>query len=119
MRTLIATVFVSALVLAGGAVVAPAAPEVFGGNPPTGLPYDPYQTYLVTRQLPNGNELFLEAFTVSADWGNQQAIRAVTLDYVDQQKTNNPAWRILLYGPIDPPLTYWTADDIIWNSTLL
>jgi hypothetical protein len=95
------------------------APEVFGGKPPLNRPEDPFTTFLVTRQLPNGNELFLAAYSIADDFGNEQAIRALTYQYVDQQKVNNPAWRILLYGPIDPPSTYWTADDIIWNSTLL
>lgn len=117
MRAVVAA-FVVVVALAVGAVVAPAAPEVFGGNPPQ-VSQDPYTTFLVTRQLPNGNELFLDAFTVSADFSNEQAIRQLVYQYVTQNKVNNPAWRILLYGPIDPPSTYWTADDIIWNSTLL
>ena len=117
MRALIAAVVV-VVSLGLGVVVAPAAPEVFGGNPPQ-VTDDPYTTFLVTRQLPNGNELFLDSFQVSADFENEQAIRAVVFQYVGLQKTNNPAWRILLYGPIDPPKTYWDASDIIWNSTLL
>ena len=116
MRAVVAA-FVVALAFAGSAV---AVPEVFGGNPPQ-VAHDPFTTFLVTRQLPNGNELFLDAFTVD-DINNltsEQAVRRLVEQYVSQQKTNNPAWRILLYGPIDPPSTYWTADDIVWNSTLL
>lgn len=93
-------------------------PEVFGGNPPQ-VAHDPFTTFLVTRQLPNENELFLEAFTVADDFSNEQAVRQLVYQYASLNKTNNPAWRILLYGPIDPPSTYWGAGDIIWNSTLL
>ena len=95
----------------------PNIPEVFGGNPPQGLAYIPGQTFLVTRQLPNGNELEIGHFVQAADYSNQQAIRDVTYLFVNERKTNNPAWRILLYGPTNGG--YWTADDIIWNSTLL
>ena len=112
MRYLLATVAVF-FAFTGGAV---AVPEVFGGNPPAGVA-DPEHTFLVTRQLPNENELLLNTFTTDSGYTNDQAIRDATYTYSKLQRTNNPSWRIIIYGPTNGG--YYTADDIIWNSSLL
>ena len=79
---------------------------------------DPFTNYLVTRVLPNKNEIVLATFAVTSWDSQEQAIRAATFQYVDQQRLNNPSWRIVMYGPIDPPETYWTNDDRIWDSAV-
>jgi hypothetical protein len=84
--------------------------------PPPGLPYDPYTNYLLVRVLPNGTEKELAAFEVTSWDSQEQLIRSVALQAARQQRTNNPSWRLILYGPIDPPLTYWTDGDRVWDS---
>lgn len=79
---------------------------------------DPYTHYLATRILPNGNEQVLDSFEVTSWDDQEQVIRQVTFDYARLQRINNPAWRIVIYGPIDPPATAYTDDDRIWGSWL-
>lgn len=105
MKRLFATAL-AALALSSSAVAAP----------PPGEPADPFTNYILTRILPNGNERVLETFEVTS-WGDQELlIRAVAFEAVRQNRTNNPSWRLVLYGPIDPPSTYWTDGDRIWTS---
>ena len=104
------------VVLACVAVVACAFPAAALAAPPPGASTDPGYNFIVTRVLPNGTEKVLDLFAVTDDFQTEQAVRTVTLNYVYLQKTNNPAWLIVLYGPTDGQ--YWTDDDAIWNSTL-
>jgi len=99
------------MVLLGLAVPASAAP-------PPGITADPYTNYLLVRVLPNGTEKDLAAFEVTSWDSQEQLVRAVAFQAAAQQRTNNPSWRLILYGPIDPPLTYWTDDDRIWDSAV-
>lgn len=106
MKKIITTlVAIAALAVASPAVAAP---------PPTTA--DPFTNYLVTRVLPNKSEVVLDTFLVTSWDSQEQAIRAATFQYVNLQRTNNPSWRIVMYGPVDPPFTYWTNDDRIWDS---
>ena len=109
MRRLLAVmVVVVAFVLAVPALAAP----------PPNLPYDPFTHYLLVRLLPNGTEKELAGFEVTSWDSQEQLIRSVALEAARQQRTNNPSWRLILYGPVDPPFTYWTDDDRIWGSWL-
>ncbi len=75
----------------------------------------PENEYLVVRRLPNGNETTLDVFAYDeTSLEDEQRIRQITLDAADAQRTNNPAWRILIYGPTNGGP--YTADDIIWDS---
>lgn len=98
-----------ALVLAAPAV---AAPE-------PGITADPFTNYLLVRVLPNGREVEVATFAVTSWDSQEQLIRATAFQAARQQRTNNPSWVLIMYGPIDPPLTYWTDDDRIWTSALL
>jgi hypothetical protein len=100
-------------VVAALAVTVPAV-----AAPPPDLPYDPFTHYLLVRLLPNGTEKELAAFEVTSWDDQEQLIRSVAFQAARQQRTNNPSWRLILYGPVDPPFTYWTDDDRIWGSWL-
>lgn len=104
MRAFIAA-FVVALTLVGGAVAVP--PQVNN--------VDPEFAYLVTRILPNGNEITLEVYEVADGYTDEQVVREVALDYGRLQRTNNPAWHVVAYGPTEG--AYWTEDDRVWDST--
>lgn len=99
---------VAALALA---LVAPvqAAPDVDAS-------IDPYTTFVVTRVLPNGREATLGTATLEDGATSDQVVRQVALTAARQNRTNNPSWRIIIYGPIDPPSTWYTNDDRIWDS---
>lgn len=105
--------FLSLLAIAAAFVV----PATATAAPPQSTA-DPFTNYLVTRVLPNKSEVVLATFLVTSWDSQEQAIRAATFQYVDQQRLNNPSWRIVMYGPIDPPETYWTNDDRIWDSAV-
>jgi len=105
-RIVTIVVTIAALAVSAPAV---AAPPQSTANPLT--------NYLVTRVLPNKSEVVLDTFLVTSWDSQEQAIRATALQYATLQRTNNPSWRVVLYGPIDPPSTYWTDDDRIWDST--
>jgi hypothetical protein len=76
---------------------------------------NPETTYVVTRILPNQNEIILETFMhVDGDFESEQAIRQVTLEFADEERLNNPAWVIVIYGPTDGAAH--TNDDRIWDS---
>ncbi len=84
--------------------------------PPPGSSFDPLTHYLLTRVLPNRTEVILDGFEVTSWDDQEQLIRAVAFDAARQRRTNNPSWTLMLYGPTDPPSTYWTNDDRIWTS---
>jgi hypothetical protein len=95
------------------ALVAPvqAAPDV----DPT---VDPFNSFLVTRILPNQRETTLAVFELEEGWTTSTVIREVALAAARQNRTNNPSWRIVIYGPIDPPLTWYTNGDRVWDSAV-
>lgn len=77
---------------------------------------DPLTNYVLTRILPNGRETVLGTFQVTSWDSQEQLIRSVAFEAARQNRTNNPSWRLVLYGPIDPPSTFWTDGDRIWTS---
>lgn len=91
------------------APAAPAAPE-------PGITASPFTNYLLVRVLPNGREVTLATFAVTSWDSQEQLIRATAFAAAGQNRTNNPSWRLIMYGPIDPPGTYWTDDDRVWDS---
>lgn len=66
--------------------------------------------------LPNGNEIALGTFLVTSWDEQEQVIRAVSFQYADEQRINNPSWQVIIYGPTDG--WYWTIDDRIWDSAV-
>jgi hypothetical protein len=76
---------------------------------------DPTTNFVVTRILPNGSERVLASATVT-DATQEQVIRQTAFLAARQNRTNNPSWRIVIYGPVDPPSTFWTNDDRVWDS---
>jgi hypothetical protein len=86
--------------------------------PPPGSPADPTRSFCLTRRLPNGTETILGTNTVSDInvLSEEQAVRAVATEAATQQRTNNPAWRLFLYGPTNGG--YWTDDDRVWDSAV-
>lgn len=78
---------------------------------------DPTITYWLVRRLPNGNNVELGQWVVT-DIDNQLALeqeaRAAALAQADFERINNPAWRVLLYGPTNGG--DYTDDDLIWDS---
>lgn len=81
---------------------------------PQDLPgVDPSRTFVVTRVQPNLREPILATATV--DETNTDAIRrAATQAAARQQRVNNPAWVIVIYGPTNG--AFYTDDDRIWDS---
>ena len=88
---------------------AQASPPLVGG-------VDPEWTFLVARILPNGNEIVLGTFAYSDSEGNQQAIRTISQEAARQNRTNNPAWRIVIYCPTNSPLEWYVNGDRCWDS---
>lgn len=74
---------------------------------------DPESQYWVVRRMPNGSNRELGVFSIT-DWSQTQLIREVALQAARQNRTNNPAWRILIYGPTNGGPH--TEDDIVWDS---
>ena len=106
MKRILAVVF-AALVLASPVAAAPDPDDLVG--------VDPYTTFVITRILPNQREIVLDTASIT-DWDSEQLIRATALGAARQNRTNNPSWRIVIYGPIDPPSTFYTNGDRIWDS---
>lgn len=77
---------------------------------------DPFNSFVVTRILPNQREVALAVLPLADGWTTSTVVRDVTLQAARQNRTNNPSWTIVVYGPIDPPLTFWTNDDRVWDS---
>ena len=105
MKRIIAVVF-AALVLAAPAAAAP------NQNCCT----DPFNQFVATRILPNGNEVTLAVYSLEAGYTTDQAVRETVFAFVRAERVNNPAWVIVIYGPVDPPFTFYTDDDRIWDS---
>jgi hypothetical protein len=77
---------------------------------------DPFNSFVVTRILPNQRETVLAALPLEEGWTTSTVVREVALQAARQQRTNNPAWVIIIYGPVDPPFTFWTNQDRVWDS---
>lgn len=77
-------------------------------------------TYRLTRLRSNNTETILGEWTVddmsAAGLTQEQLIRQTAFDAAEQQRTNNPAWHLLLYGPTNGGP--YTRDDVIWDSTV-
>jgi len=86
--------------------------------PNTNCCSDPFNQFVATRILPNGNEVTLDVFQLEEGWTTSTVVREVVLSSVRQERVNNPAWVIVVYGPVDPPFTFYTNDDRIWDSRL-
>ena len=74
---------------------------------------DPESQFWVVRRLPNGQNRELGVFSVT-DVTQEQLIRQTALEAARQNRTNNPSWRILIYGPTNGGPH--TEDDIVWDS---
>lgn len=85
--------------------------------PDVDLTIDPYTTFAVYRILPNQRETLLASASVTETNGDA-IIRATAQEAARQNRTNNPSWRIVIYGPIDPPSTWYTNGDRIWDSAV-
>ncbi len=70
-------------------------------------------SFLVVRRLANGNNRELATVQIT-DISQEQIIRETALQAARQNRTNNPAWRILIYGPTNGGP--YTEDDIVWDS---
>jgi hypothetical protein len=103
MRAFIAAAVV-VLALAGGALALP----------PPNTNADPTLNFLVTRILPNGNEIVLDTFAWTGSQADEERIRQLALSFGRLNRTNNPAWHVVVYGPTDG--AYWTEDDRVWSS---
>src|SRR3990167_273328 len=105
MKRILAVLF-AALVLAAPVAAAPN----------TNCCSDPFNQFVATRILPNGNEVTLAVYSLEAGYTNDQAVRETVFAFVRAERVNNPAWVIVIYGPVDPPFTFYTNDDRIWDS---
>ena len=74
----------------------------------------PETEFLVVRRLPNGNDIVLARFDWTGTSEDDARVRAIALDAARQNRTNNPAWLILIFGPTNGG--DWTDDDIVWSS---
>lgn len=77
---------------------------------------NPEHTFVLTRVLPNGRETTLGTWVEDGTLTNEQLIRQVAVGAARQNRTNNPAWVLRLYGPTNGGAH--TDDDMIWNSTI-
>jgi hypothetical protein len=93
-----------------------AAPVAASPDPADLVGVDPYTTFVVTRILPNQREVLLDTFSVDDGFTNEQVIRATVVGFVRTERVNNPAWVIVIYGPIDLPSSFYTNGDRIWDS---
>jgi hypothetical protein len=83
--------------------------------PPVTAGIDPLVTFVVTRILPNQRETILGTASIT-ETDKDAVVRATAQAAARQNRTNNPSWRIVIYGPIDPPATWYTNDDRVWDS---
>lgn len=74
----------------------------------------PETEFLVVRRLPNGQDRELARFTWTGTSEDDARVRAIAFEAARQNRTNNPAWLILIFGPANG--TTWTDDDIVWSS---
>lgn len=96
------------------AVLALAVPAL--AAPPVVQGLDPEWNFLVVRILPNQNEVVLGSFAYSDSEANQQAIRSISQQAARQNRTNNPAWRIVIYCPTNSPDEWYVNGDRCWDS---
>lgn len=75
---------------------------------------NPEHTFVLTRQLPNGRETTLGTWTEDGTFTNEQLIRDIAAQASTQQRINNPAWVLFLYGPTNGGPH--TNDDRIWST---
>ena len=75
---------------------------------------NPEHTFVLTRQLPNGTERTLDTFVEDGTFTNEQLIRSIAASAATQQRINNPAWVLYLYGPTNGGPH--TDDDRIWST---
>lgn len=105
-RLVLIVASVMALALASGASAAP----------PPNCCDDPFNQFVITRVLPNGNEVKLGLYSLEAGYTTDQVVRREVYVFACSQRLNNPAWVVVVYGPIDPPATFYTDGDRIWDS---
>lgn len=74
----------------------------------------PQTDFTVMRILPNGNKITLSATSIT-DTTLDALARATAQAAARQNRTNNPAWHIVIFCPTDNPTGY-TDDDICWDS---
>lgn len=89
----------------------------FGVSPAMSAPdpvSNPEHTFVLTRLLPNGTERTLETWVEDGTFTNEQLIRGIAAEAARQQRTNNPAWVLQLYGPTNGGPH--TDDDRIWST---
>jgi hypothetical protein len=82
---------------------------------PDDITVDPYKGFVLTRILPNQREVVLAQAEITEEQGDE-IIRQIALEAGRQNRTNNPAWVLVVYGPIDPPSTFYTNGDRVWDS---
>jgi len=97
-------------------VLALPATTVAAPDPGDLVGVDPFNAFVATRILPNGNEKVLAVYTLEAGYTTDAVIRAAVLAFVRAERVNNPAWVIVIYGPVDPPFTFYTNGDRVWDS---
>jgi hypothetical protein len=100
---------VAAIVLAVFAASASAAPN-------TNCCTNPYLQFVITRLLPNQNEITLATYSVEEGYTSDQVVRQQVYLFACSTRLNNPAWVVIVYGPVDPPFTFYTNGDRIWDS---
>lgn len=93
-----------------------AVPAVPAAAPNPNCCSDPYNQFVVTRVLPNLNEVTLAVYSLDAGYTSDQVIRQAVYEFARTERLNNPAWVVVIYGPIDPPQTFYTNGDRIWDS---
>lgn len=74
----------------------------------------PETEFLVVRRLSNGRDIELARFAWTGTVEDDARVRAIAFEAARQNRTNNPAWLILIFGPANGPT--WTDDDIVWSS---
>ena len=75
---------------------------------------NPEHTFVLTRVLPNGNEITLQTWVEDGTFTNEQLVRDLAASTSTQQRINNPAWVLRLYGPTNGGPH--TDDDVIWST---
>lgn len=78
---------------------------------------NPEHTFVLTRLLPNGRENTLATLVEDGTFTDEQLVRQATMAAAEQQRVNNPAWVLFLYGPTNGGPH--TDDDRIWDSRLV
>ena len=74
----------------------------------------PQTDFTVSRVLPNDNEIVLATYEY-ANATRDDVFRTAAQEFGRLNRTNNPAWHIVIYCPTDNPDGY-TVDDRCWDS---